>query len=365
MKIAFYSPLKAPNHPVPSGDRLMARLLMQAMAMGSHEVFVASELRSFLRQPDDPERSSLADRAKREVETIAERWRWHGAPDLWFCYHPYYKAPDLLGPELTSRFNISYVTAEASYSPKRNAMGWQAVQDGLLSSLNEAAVNICFTERDREGLVQASPGLQWAMLPPFIDPAPFLKVVPQPKRTRLITVAMMRAGDKLESYRALSNALALLPQDLDWTLEIVGDGPEREAVQAMFSGFPENRLVWHGQKAADEIAALLSKAAIYVWPGHGEAYGLAYLEAQAAGLPVIAEKVAGVPEVVKSGATGLLTPENDSAAYADAIKALLYDDRRRQELAKAARRFVMHERSLENAATKLNDILMQAKARRS
>lgn len=237
MKIAFYSPLKAPNHPVPSGDRLMARLLMQAMAMGSHEVFVASELRSFLRQPDDPERSSLADRAKREIETIAERWRWDGAPDLWFCYHPYYKAPDLLGPELTSRFNISYVTAEASYAPKRNAMGWQAVQDGLLSSLNEAAVNICFTERDREGLVQASPGLQWAMLPPFIDPAPFFKVVPQPKRTRLITVAMMRAGDKLESYCALSSALALLPQDLDWTLEIVGDGPEREAVQAMFSGF--------------------------------------------------------------------------------------------------------------------------------
>jgi len=215
MKIAFYSPLKAPNHPVPSGDRLMARLLMQAMAMGSHEL--------------------------------------HGAPDLWFCYHPYYKAPDLLGPELASRFNISYVTAEASYSPKRNAMGWQAVQDGLLSSLNEAAVNICFTERDREGLAQASPGLQWAMLPPFIDPAPFLKVVPQPKRTRLITVAMMRAGDKLESYRALSSALALLPQDLDWTLEIVGDGPEREAVQAMFSGFPENRLVWHGQKAARKL----------------------------------------------------------------------------------------------------------------
>lgn len=102
----------------------------------------------------------------------------HGAPDLWFCYHPYYKAPDLLGPELTSRFNISYVTAEASYSPKRNAMGWQAVQDGLLSSLNEAAVNICFTERDREGLVQASPGLQWAMLRLSSTPRPFSRLFP-------------------------------------------------------------------------------------------------------------------------------------------------------------------------------------------
>ncbi|MBO0134368.1 glycosyltransferase family 4 protein [Agrobacterium burrii] len=365
MKIAFYSPLKSPNHPVPSGDRLMARLLMQAMTMGGHAVFVASELRSFLKQADDPARTSLVDAADREIEAIAQRWRREGPPDLWFCYHPYYKTPDLLGPELARRFDIPYVTAEASYSPKRNGMGWQAIQDELLAALNAAAVNICFTARDREGLLRASPTLHWKMLPPFIDVGTFLETAPHPTPARLITVAMMRSGDKLTSYRALSEALALLPQDLDWTLDIIGDGPERPAVQAMFSAFPNNRLVWHGEKTATEITALLSKASLYVWPGHGEAYGLAYLEAQAAGLPVVAEKVAGVPEVVKSGTTGLLTPENDTAAYADAIKSLLGNDRQREKLAKAARQFVVNERSLENAATELNNILLQAKARRS
>lgn len=365
MKIAFYAPLKSPNHPVPSGDRLMARLLMKAMTMGGHEVFVASELRSFLKQPDDPARSSLADEARLEIETITELWRQDGAPDLWFCYHPYYKAPDLLGPELVKRFGIPYVTAEASYSPKRNDVGWQAVQDALLASVNGAAVNICFTARDREGLVRASPSLQWAMLPPFIDAGSFRGIAPRPRPSRLITVAMMRAGDKLSSYRSLSEALALLPETLGWTLDIVGDGPERTAVETMFSAFPDHRLVWHGEKSPTDIAALLSRASLYVWPGHGEAYGLSYLEAQAAGLPVVAEKVAGVPEVVKSGTTGLLTPENDTAAYAEAIKTLLGDDRQREELAKAARQFVINERSLENAATKLNHILLQAKARRS
>lgn len=343
----------------------MARLLMQAMTMGGHAVFVASELRSFLKQADDPARTSLVDAADREIEAIAQRWRREGPPDLWFCYHPYYKAPDLLGPELARRFDIPYVTAEASYSPKRNGMGWQAIQDELLAALNAAAVNICFTARDREGLLRASPTLHWKMLPPFIDVGTFLETAPHPTPARLITVAMMRSGDKLTSYRALSEALALLPQDLDWTLDIIGDGPERPAVQAMFSAFPNNRLVWHGEKTATEITALLSKASLYVWPGHGEAYGLAYLEAQAAGLPVVAEKVAGVPEVVKSGTTGLLTPENDTAAYADAIKTLLGNDRQREKLAKAARRFVVNERSLENAATELNNILLQAKARRS
>jgi glycosyltransferase involved in cell wall biosynthesis len=345
MKIAFYAPLKSPNHPVPSGDRLMARLLMTAITMGGHDVSVASELRSFLKQPDDPARTLLADEAEREIEIVTRRWRRDGVPDLWFCYHPYYKAPDLLGPELSKRFDIPYISAEASYSPKRNGMGWRAVQDGLLAALNAAAINICFTARDREGLVRASPTLRWATLPPFIDAGAFLKNTPQPTPARLITVAMMR--------------------DLDWTLDIVGDGPERTAVQAMFGAFPNHRLVWHGEKTAAEIAMLLSKASLYVWPGHGEAYGLAYLEAQAAGLPVVAEEVAGVPEVVKSGVTGLLTPENDRAAYADAIKTLLGDDRQREELARAARQFVRNERSLENAAKELNHILLQAKARRS
>ncbi|MBO9109683.1 MULTISPECIES: glycosyltransferase family 4 protein [Agrobacterium] len=365
MRIAFYSPLKSPNHPVPSGDRLMARLLMQAMAMGGHDVSVASELRSFLKQADDPARSLLADAATHEIETITERWQREGAPDLWFCYHPYYKAPDLLGPEISRRFGIAYVTAEASYSPKRNGMGWQAVQNELLAALNAAAINICFTVRDRDGLVRASPALRSAMLAPFIDASNFLEIAPRPTPGKLITVAMMRAGDKFDSYRALREALALLPQDLNWTLDIIGDGPERAAVQAMFSSFPDRRLVWHGEKNANEIAELLSKASVYVWPGHGEAYGLAYLEAQAAGLPVIAEAVAGVPEVVKSGTTGLLTPENDTAAYAGAIETLLGDDKRREELASAARQFVKNERSLENAARELNDILLRAKARTS
>ncbi|UYZ06889.1 glycosyltransferase family 4 protein [Agrobacterium salinitolerans] len=365
MKIAFYAPLKSPNHPVPSGDRLMARLLMKAMTIGGHDVSIASELRSFLKQADAPARVLLADEAEREIEVITRRWEREGVPDLWFCYHPYYKAPDLLGPELGRRFSIPYVTAEASYSPKRNGMGWQAVQDGLLAAWNAAAINICFTARDREGLLRASPALRWAMLPPFIDAEAFLRNSPQPTPARLITVAMMRAGDKLDSYRALSEALALLPQDLDWTLDIVGDGLERTAVQAIFSAFPNRRLVWHGEKTATEIAMLLSKASLYVWPGHGEAYGLAYLEAQAAGLPVVAEEVAGVPEVVKSGATGLLTPENDRAAYADAIKTLLGDDTQRKELAQTARQFVRNERSLENAAKELNHILLQAKARTS
>ena len=52
MRIAFYAPLKSPRHPVPSGDRQMARLIVRALEKAGHQVSLASELRSFCAEPD-------------------------------------------------------------------------------------------------------------------------------------------------------------------------------------------------------------------------------------------------------------------------------------------------------------------------
>ncbi len=357
MKIAFYGPLKSPNHPVPSGDRLMGRLLMQAMRLSGHDVEVVSELRSFMREPDGEDLDTLERAAEAEREQIADIWLRNGKPDIWFCYHPYYKARDLLGPQLCQRFDLPYVTAEASYSPKRNAMGWEETQAALLADLRFAAVNICLTHRDKTGLSKADPELRLTMLPPFIDPATFAKTIPAPSRYRLVTVAMMRPGDKVSSYRALAEALKLLPEELPWKLDIIGDGPERETAEGLFGSFEPNRIIWHGKQQADTIANILSQASLYVWPGHGEAYGLAYLEAQAAGLPVIAECIAGVPEVVKNGETGVLTEPGNIEAYAAALTDLMKHDDLRQTMAQKARHFATVERSLERAATTLKHIL--------
>ena len=59
---------------------------------------------------------------------LRDKWRRRRKPDLWFCYHPYYKAPDLIGPKLASSFNLPYVTAEASYSRRRDETGWAELQ---------------------------------------------------------------------------------------------------------------------------------------------------------------------------------------------------------------------------------------------
>jgi len=356
MKIAFYSPLKSPYHPVPSGDRLMARLLIAALGRSGHEVEVVSEFRSFLKTPSTEAFATLEVQAEREIERISAHWRRDTVPDLWLTYHPYYKAPDLLGPMLSTLFNIPYVTAEASYSARRNTGLWTEIQQNLLKAVGQAAVNICLTERDRRGLLEVAPGAPVAMLTPFIDCGSVAEVVPYTEHDRLIAVAMMRSGDKMDSYRMLAGSLAQL-NDIPWTLSIVGDGVCRTEVETLFAGFSPGRIQWHGEMEPSQIVGLFGQSALYVWPGCGEAYGLAYLEAQAAGLPVVAQAIAGVPEVVVDGRTGILTSPGDIGAFARAIGSMLADTQTRDRMSSAARQFVQDERSLEVASQRLDEIL--------
>ncbi|MBY5854351.1 glycosyltransferase family 4 protein [Rhizobium leguminosarum] len=353
MRVAFYAPMKSPNHPVPSGDRLMARLLIRALELGGHQVDVVSEFRTHASTPEAA--AALEPAIRAELERLRLTWKSALRPELWFCYHPYYKSPDPFGPAISTEFAIPYVTAEASYAAKRDRTGWAASQKRVGEAIMQAAVNISFTGRDQAGLAAAFPQARLAGLRPFIDTALFEKVSPASDPHRLMTVAMMRAGDKMGSYVMLAKALRLI-EDRPWTLAVIGDGPMRQEVQGLFAGLA-GRIEWLGERNAVEIAELLGRGGVYVWPGCGEAYGLAYLEAQAAGLPVVAQETAGVPAVVEAHVTGLLTPDGDVTAYAEALAALLDDRQRRDAMGQAARRFVLGQRSLLMAAQVLNGIL--------
>jgi glycosyltransferase involved in cell wall biosynthesis len=354
MKIAFYAPLKSPGHPVPSGDRLMGRLLMRALDLAGHEVELVSSFRNFAATPEAA--ALLEEGRQSELQRLRAEFAADAKPDLWFCYHPYYKSPDPFGPVLCGELDIPYVTVEASYSPKRDQGPWQPSQALVASAIRQAAVNIAMTARDRAGVERAIPEARMASIQPFIDPALYAETGTVADPTRLIAVAMMRPGDKMQSYAMLAAALHQI-RDTAWTLAIAGDGPERHAVEALFTGFAPERIEWCGERSPEDVAALLKQSAIYVWPGCGEAYGLAYLEAQAAGLPAVAQETAGVPAVIGNGTTGVLTSDGDVAAYADAIRELLERPEKRRKMGAEARRFVLEERSIATAAAALDDIL--------
>ena len=356
MKVAFYAPLKAPDHPVPSGDRKMARLLITALERAGHQISLVSSLRAYLPDPSDIRSlATLRQAAADERDRISADWQAHAVPDLWFCYHPYYKSPDLIGPPLAAAFGIPWVSAEASLSARRRQGIWSETQAEVQRAVEGAAMNFAMTVRDRAGITELAPTAHVEMLAPFLDTEPLKPATGA--GNRLICVAMMRPGDKLDSYRALAAALALLPGD--WHLAVAGDGLARDEVQALF---PLGRVDWHGELPPAGVAALLRSGAVYVWPGCGEAYGLAYLEAQAAGLPIVAWATAGVPEVVVDGETGILAAPGDIPALASAITTLLADPALRHRMGVAARDRVLGHHGLATAARRLNDGLRQAMA---
>jgi glycosyltransferase involved in cell wall biosynthesis len=361
MRIAFYAPLKSPDHPIPSGDRLMARLLVAALRRAGHDVEIASELRSYSASSAAGAHDEAMRAAESEVARLSRQWSTGRAPDLWFCYHPYSKAPDLIGPHLSRLFGLAYVTAEASYSTRRNIGAWADSQVLVVEAVRQAAVNICLREKDRAGLLTVAPDGRFDILEPFIDTAAYRDTKPSLDSRRIVTVAMMRQGDKLESYRLLARALEKI-EHLKWTIAIAGDGPGRPEVMAQFARLDPARLEWLGERQAAEMPSIYGRGAIYAWPGCGEAYGLAYLEAQAAGLPVVAQDIDGVPGVVRNGETGMLTPAGDTSAFADAIAGLLGDASLRQSMSQAARRFVFDERSFEVASARLASILETVRA---
>ncbi len=333
----------------------MARLLIKAMQGAGHRVEIVSELRSFMKMPDPILQSSIYGSAKLERHRLAKLWQEKDKPDLWFTYHPYYKAPDLLGPSLARMFELPYITAEASYSKRRDDE-WMEPQSHVVEGVRQAAMNICFTNRDEIGLQEVVSKKRLSRLLPFLDISDFSDEPTGINSNSLVTVAMMRPGDKFESYRMLAASLALLDH-IPWTLKIVGDGPASAAVKACFIAIEQDRIEWVGQKQAQDITKILYESSIYVWPGFGEAYGIAYLEAQAAGLPVVAQAIAGIPEVVRNGVTGILTPANDIAAFSGAIEQLCVNNEQRFAMGRAARQFVLKERSLELASEQLNRLL--------
>jgi len=371
MRIAFYAPLKSPTHGTPSGDRRVAGLYMDALQRAGHRVQLASTFRTYDGAGDAELQRALAAQGAAHAVQLATNWRRAPAderPELWFTYHLYYKAPDWLGPSVSEALGIPYVIAEASYAAKRAQGPWAFAHEASAKAIRQAALVIAPTRDDIGGLRQLIDAERILYLPPFLDAAPYIAARAERARLRaslaaergldpqvpwIAVVAMMRPGDKLASYRVLAAALQRAA-DLHWELLVAGEGPVQAEVQHLFE-----RACFLGGLTQPRIAELLAACDLYAWPAVNEAYGMALLEAQAAGVPVVSAAIRGVPDIVADGRTGILVPYGDEEAFADAVRELVVNAQRRAELGVEAARYVVAERSLDAAAARLQAALAQ------
>jgi glycosyltransferase involved in cell wall biosynthesis len=125
-------------------------------------------------------------------------------------------------------------------------------------------------------------------------------------------------------------------------LLIAGDGPERPRLVSEIARLGLDGAVELLGTRGD-VHELLAAADVFVLSSESEGMPMSVLEAMAAGLPVVASAVGGVPEVVRDGETGALVPPRDPVALAEAIRLLVADPALRQRFGDAGRRRVERE----------------------
>ena len=324
MNIAFFAPLKPPDHPVPSGDRAFARALVQAMEIGGCTISLPSTLRLYEGAGDSDAQTQLHAAATAEVDKILSM-PVAGSWQAWVTYHNYYKAPDLIGPKVSQALDIPYIQVETTRAKKRLSGPWARFAAAAEAATDKAKLVFYLTERDAEALLRDAPAGQQ-----LVHLRPFLASTTLPDQSNLsgaiLAVGMMRHGDKLASYQLIADTLGLMP-DLDWRLTIVGDGEARGAVETMMSPF-RDRVTFAGALTSDALAQIYGQASMLFWPGVNEAFGMVYLEAQAAGLPVVAQDRPGVRDVLRPAPHP--RPHEGAAALVTRLVALLESPAQRQ-----------------------------------
>ncbi|MDQ0285987.1 glycosyltransferase involved in cell wall biosynthesis [Desulfofundulus luciae] len=194
-----------------------------------------------------------------------------------------------------------------------------------------------------------------------IDPAPFRREVDRravlrslglPPLGRLVGTIARLAPQKGVSY--FLQAAAILCRDYQVNFVVVGDGPLRmvleEEGRALGLG---GRLFFTGERR--DIPQILAAMDVFVLPSITEGLPLTILEAMAAGKPVVATQVGGLPEVVVDGETGFLVPPRDPQALARALAQLLLERQKAEEMGQKGRQRVMQHFTVEAMVRKIEE----------
>ena len=164
---------------------------------------------------------------------------------------------------------------------------------------------------------------------------------PRLPRTGPVVLCVARMYPRKRIVDLLEAAVRIRARIPGARIRIVGRGPEWESVVRRHAelglGEPVTLL---GDVSREALAAEYVSADLFCLPSVQEGFGIAFLEAMAAGLPVVACRAAAIPEVVEDGVTGTLVAPRDPEALAEAVQGLLENPDRRREMSEAGRRRV-------------------------
>ena len=349
MRIAFYMPFKPLGHPHPSGDLIIGTELFQFLRKRGHDVRLVSRLRTrwiywhpwqWIRLPLE------IARCRRFINRFQ--------PHVWLTYHSYYKAPDILGPVCALSCGVPYAIFQGVYATKHRRK-LKSKPGFFLNRYGLQRADAVFTNkrRDEINLRRLLPRDRLHYIAPGICPDRFRAEAaeyvrppdqdPKGDAVVILTVAMFRPGVKAEGIARVICACGDAARRGCWfRLVVCGDGAQRNALERL-----EGRIHFTGQLPRDRMPQVYRSADIFAFPGIKEGLGMVYLEAQAAGLPVVACRGWGASEVVRHNQTGFLSAPDDGKQFGDDLVRLITDGALRRQMGYAAARHAARHHDLE------------------
>ncbi len=243
------------------------------------------------------------------------------------------RAPDVVHAHVFSAGFIALLLAHGRY-PVVVSEHHSDFIEGKVRGRDARVAHIVFRHADmvcpvsaclKAHLEQFEPSARYEVVPNVVDVEEFETRAERPSRrdgaTRLLVVASLSRQKGIEYLlEALAEVHRTHP---DFTLEVVGDGPRRrELEQRARSRLPSGVVIFHGSRSRAEVAAFMAQADVLVAPSIVETFGVAVIEAVAAGLPIIATRA--VPDHERlEGRFGIIVPPHDPEALREAVVAML------------------------------------------
>jgi glycosyltransferase involved in cell wall biosynthesis len=284
--------------------------------------------------------------------------------------HTHLKHADLVGAFVASRLAVPMVSTlhviEDAPDPVRRFKRRVAAQARLRGARRTITVSdaqrrwyLETFRADADRVTTVRNGVLPAARATGVERAHFRATHGVPEGTVLAAmVALLRPG---KGHDDLFDAVRRLPSDLEVRVLVAGDGPLRNELEAEVAGDARlrGRIVFAG--FIEDVEGLFASCDLVVHPSHFDALPTALIYAIAAGVPVIASDVGGIPEIVGEGA-GVLVPAHDAPALAGAIETLVNDRDQRSRLGAAGRERFQAEFDARGWAGRLRSVYESALA---
>lgn len=297
--------------------------------------------------------------SKRRLETIIKEF----CPDIIFCHH---SLPNgWIASQIASRFDVPLITLDHDFDEVADCRKYQKRKAAMQTVVNQAWAMLAVSERMKQDIQSIFHNPKRLITHSIGVNIPPPQILEHPRPAELenkIIVLSCALFAERKGIPSLIEAFCRISGKYPTAiLRIIGGGADEERVRATIAKYDKNQRVQVlGKKQHSEVIQEMSWADCFALTSWDEPLGAVYLEAMAAGKPIICCDDGGMNDLIKAGVHGYTVPPKNIEKTVEALEKLLKDKVKRLEMGQHAKKLIADKMSWGSKAMELLDLFDQA-----